>query len=316
MAAVQSVDPVKLGQSLATISQAVQFLKDSGKTPRILVKIARNLGDSLHGQPIIRHFRNLHPNACIVFLCEQRYHGVHEYNGDIDKLFLLPNDLNPQTRMALWDPIKSNKDIDIAIIPSINPFQYGHPENKWLDPHPNITTQYLHNAGIKEPLGGRPVVVNVDYNDRQWADNFLKKNNAGPLLVGMEYNSYSAPLAWNAAAYSQFVQMVKAKGWHCISFAGANEPLMPGTLDARGATWRQTVALISKVKYMLGCSSGNTMLALASRPQPIIIELNPPDDCRADQTGYIIPGNYACAVMRPTPAQVAALIEVKPAVGP
>lgn len=306
MAAVQSVDPAKFNQALATISQAVQFLKQSGRTPRILVKIARNMGDSLHGQPIIRHYRNLYPNACIVFLCEQKYHGVHEYNKDIDKLFLLPNDLNPQTRLALWDPIKTNKDIDIAVVPSINPFQYAHPENKWLNPHPNIAAQYFHNAGINGVPG--PIVVDVDDNDRRWADDFLKRNNAGPRLIGIEYNSYSAPLAWNAAQYGQFVQAVKVKGWQCISFAGVNESLLPGTLDARGATWRQTVALISKTKYMLGCSSGNTMLALASRPQPILIELNPPDDCRADGTGYVVPGNHAIAVMKPQPSQVAGLI--------
>lgn len=303
-----AIDPVKLQQATATIAQAIQFLKQSGKSPKILIKIARNLGDTLHAHPIIKHYRTLYPDACIAFLCEQRYHGVHEYNKDISGLYLLPNDLNVPTRLALWDPIKSDKDV-MGIIPTINPFQYLHPENQWLNPHPNIVSQCLHNAGIKgEPLGGRPIVVNIDDNDRQWADAWLKRNNASNRLVAIEYNSYSAQMAWNGPKYAEFINTVKSKGWQCISFAGANESLLPGTLDARGATWRQTVALLSKVKYMIGCSSGNTMLALASRPQPVLIELNPPEDCRADGTGYIVPGNRAVAVMKPIPAQVAAMI--------
>lgn len=303
-----ALDPIKFQESVSAINQAKQYLKQSGKSPKILVKVTRNLGDTLHGQPVVKHYRNLYPDACIVFMCEQRYHGVHEYNKDVDKIFVLPNDLNVPTRLALWDPIKSDPEI-MGIIPAINPFQYLHSENKWLQPHPNIVTQFLYNAGIKgEPLGGRPIVVNIDDNDRRWADDFLKRNNAGGKLVGIEYNSYSAQLAWNHAKYAEFVNLVKAKGWQCISFAGVNEALLPGTLDGRGATWRQTIALLSKTKYMLGCSSGNTMLALATRPQPIIIELNPPEDCRADTTGYIVPGNYAVAVNQPVPAQVAAMV--------
>ena len=302
-------NPIKLQQSLKSIDEAIQAVRH--KSPRILIKIARNLGDSLHGQPIIRHYRNLHPGAGIIFACEQRYHGAHEYDKNIDKIVLLPNDLGNPDRLALWDPIKKNKNLDLAIIPAINPFQYVHTENNWnRKANPNIVDQYLRNAGITgEPLGGRPITVGIDDNDRKWAADFLiSKRIPTDRLIGIEYNSYSAPRVWNAAKYAEFISIVRAKGWVCLSFAGAREALLPGTIDARGASWRQTVALLSKVKYMLGCSSGNTMLALASRPQPALIELDPPGDCRADGTGYIIPGN-TCVGAAYSPKQAAEFIK-------
>lgn len=306
---IETVDQQQTKPALAVVDQAVKFLVDSKASPRILIKIARNLGDTLHSQPIINYYRKLHPNACIAFLCEQRFHGVHEYNKNINGLFLLPNNLAVQSRLALWDPIKNNKDIDIAIIPAINPFQAVHPENKWKQPHPNIVEQFIINAGIAGYLGAKsPVEVVVDDNDRKWADNFWHQHGLGEKTLGFEYISYSIPLAWNQGGYKQFVQLMSTKGWRCVGFAGSNEPLIPGAVDGRGATWRQTVALMSKLKYFIGCASGNTMLALASRPQPRLIELNIPEDTAAINTGYVLPGNTSVNVLRPTPNQIAAMV--------
>lgn len=306
---IEMINQQQVKPCLEIVDRAVQFLIDSKASPRIVIKIARNLGDTLHSQPIIKYYRKLHPNAGIVLLCEQRFHGVHEYNKDINGLFLLPNNLETHTRLALWDPIKNNKNIDIAIIPAINPFQAVHPENKWKQPHPNIVEQFIINAGISDYAAARsPIEVIVDDNDRKWADDFAKRHNLGEKALGFEYLSYSIPLAWSKAQYEQFVRIHQVKGWQCVAFAGANEPLIAGAIDARGATWRQTVALMSKLKYFVGCASGNTMLALSSRPQPKLIELNIPEDTVAANTGYILPGNTAINVVRPTPPQIAAMI--------
>jgi hypothetical protein len=300
------MDNSKLRECLKTIDEAVRFLNSSKRKPRILLKISRNLGDSLESQPIIRHYKIKYPDCCLAFLTEQRYHNAHEYNKDIDGLFLLPNELDPQTRLALWDPIKTNKNIDISIIPSINPFQATHPENKWLNPHPNIVDQFLYNAGIdSKPLGGREIIIEPDNDDKLWADNFLKKHQ-GSDFIAIEYNSYSAVMAWKIATYSQFVTMAVKKGFKCISIAGTHENMIPGTIDMRGASWRRTVAVLSKVKYFIGCTSGNTILALASRPQPTIIELNPPDDCAAAGTGFV--KGKCFTINKPTPANVLDLL--------
>lgn len=306
---VEMIDQQQTKPALAVVEQAVKFLVDSKASPRILIKIARNLGDTLHSQPIINYYRKQHPNACIAFLCEQRFHGVHEYNKNINGLFLLPNKMEVQARLAMWDPIKNNKNVDIAIIPAINPFQALHPENKWKQPHPNIVEQFIINAGIQAYTSAKsPVEVIIDDNDRRWADDFARRHNLGEKAMGLEYLSYSIPLAWNQATYKQFVQLMNMKGWQCVAFAGAGEAFIPGAIDARGATWRQTVALMGKLKYFLGCASGNTMLALSSRPQPHLIELNVPEDCLAINTGYVLPGNTSVNLVRPTPSQVAAMI--------
>lgn len=291
-------------QCLEVVDKAIKFLVDSKKSPRILIKISRNLGDTLHSQPIIRYYRGKYPDACIVFLCEQRFHGVHEYNKDIDGLFLLPNNLEVQTRLNLWNPIKKNKDVDIGVIPAINPFQALHLENRWKQPHPNIVEQFLINAGV-DLSHKSPVEVIVDDNDKRWAAGFMSGIHKA---VAIEYVSYSIPLAWKMPAYTQFVQLANARGYKCLSLAGKNEPLIPGTLDARGASWRQTTALLARCQALVGCSSGNTMLALAARPQPTLIELNPPEDCIAANTGYLLPGTRYHRVTHPTPASIAALL--------
>ncbi|MEM3097478.1 MAG: hypothetical protein QXU32_01995 [Nitrososphaerales archaeon] len=256
---------------------------NSGRHPRILIKIARNLGDSLHGQVIMRHYRKLYPDASIVFLTEQHYHGAHEYNTDIDKIFLLPNRLLPQTRLALWNPIKSNKNI-LGIIPAINPFRSVHKENDWCTN--NILDQYLHNAGIKgEPLGGRNLEIIIDDNDRAFAAKALSGFDRNK-LIAFEYVSYSTPPAWNIAQYTQFVRLANKRGYMCVSLASIHEPYIHGSIDMRGTTWRQAVALISMCGTFVGCASGMTMLACGSRPQPRMFEIDVPENVTVNGCGY------------------------------
>lgn len=295
------IDQQKLKQCTDTINSAVDFLVKSGGSPRILCKISNNCGDGIHGQPILRHYRLKHPNAAIAFLTEQRYHNVHEYNTDIDKLFLLPNNLNPQTRLALWDPIKLNKSIDISIIPAINPFQALYKENAWC--HQNIADQYLHNAGITDlkPLGGRNIEVKIDDNDKAFANSL---NLDRDRTIALEYVSYSTPSKWKINSYQEFVRLAIRHGYKCLSIAGPGEPLISGTIDLRGITWRQTVAVLNKVGHMVGCGSGITMLAAASRPQPKIIELDIPDNVTIDGCGYA----PSIQVKDPTPEKVFGLI--------
>jgi ADP-heptose:LPS heptosyltransferase len=293
-------DIQKLETCKRTITEAIEFLKSSGKSPKILVKIARNLGDSLHGQPIMRHYRQTHPDAAIAFMTEKRYVSAHEYDSNIDKIFALPDGLDGQTRLALWDLIKKNPVVDIAIVPAINPFQAIHKENAWC--HDNIVTQYLYNAGIKgEPLGGRVVEVKVDDQDRAFIDKFGLPTNR---LVGLEYISYSSPPCWNIGKFADFAKLVGKLGYRCVSIAGSKEPLIPGTIDFRGTTWRQATALLSRCKFMIGSGSGMTMLAAAARPQPTIIELNVPANVTIAGCGYA----PAQQVNAPTPASVVEIL--------
>lgn len=259
------------------------------------------MGDSMHGQPIIRHYKNVYPNSVIVFMTEEKYKNVHEYDINIDKIITLPNGLDNKDRLALWPIIKSHKDI-ISIIPAINPFQALYKENSWC--HNNIADQYFHNAGILnlQPQGGRFLEVKYDDNDKAVANKLITEDRSK--LIALEYVSYSTPPVWKMNSYSSFVQTANKHGFKCISIAGKNEPLIPNTIDCRGTTWRQTVAILSKVGYIIGCGSGITVLAASSRPQPKIIELDIPENVTI--TGC----QYANGILlkRPTPDMVMQII--------
>lgn len=258
------------------VNIAVNFLISSNKHPKILIKIAKNMGDTMHGQPIIRHYRLKYPDASIVFMVEEKYKNVHEYDTNIDKIVTLPNGLDNKDRFALWDLIKKNSNIDIALIPAINPFQALYKQNAWC--HNNIADQYFHNAGIEnlQLLGGRSIEVKYDSNDKIIADQLVDGDRSK--LIALEYISYSTPPVWKPSTYAMFVQLANKHGFKCISIAGKNESLIPGTIDCRGITWRQTAAVLSKVAYVIGCGSGITVLGASSRPQPKIIELDIPEN--------------------------------------
>lgn len=293
----------KLTECKRVIQEAVTYLNKSGKSPRVLVKISRNLGDTLHGQPILRHYRMLYPDACIAYLVQQRYHNAHEYDKNIDKLFLLPNDLDPQLRLRLWDVIKSDKNVDISILPSIHPFGNVHSENTWS--HNNIADQFFHNADIKDlkPLGGRRLCMTLDDNDKAVVTRLFSKIDADRSIV-IEYHSYSAGMAWGAKDYAKFIELCKHNKFHCISIAGAHEKPLPNTIDMRGITWRQTVAVCDSARHLLGCGSGITMLATCAEHQPHIIELDVPDNVTIAACGYA----PAINVRGPNPVDIAARI--------
>lgn len=281
----------RLTEATTTLKKAVDWLSNQDKSPKILIKIARNMGDSLHGYPIIKHYRTLHPDAAIAFLTEQKYHNVHETNPDIDRLFLLPNGMNPQERLRLWDPIKKNPKIDIAVVPAIHPFGAVHPCNTWS--WPNIADQYFANAGCPvvdgkpEPAGGRRLRVFLKQADHDWAEGYIKKHKIDRSKFWIiECHSYSTAPIWNRQKYAQLVKQLSESGHRCATIAGPREGIIAGSLDARGISFRQSVALFERCAGMLGCGSGLTMLAAAAERQPRIIEIGIPMSVAMSGCGY------------------------------
>lgn len=254
------------------VSDAIKFLRRHNGSPKILVKQIRNLGDTLHLTPIIHHYRIKYPNAAIAFVVGQWYHNVHEHNPHITKLFLADHNANPQQRLALWPLVHNAHGVDFKIIASIFPFGEVHPRNKWC--HETISDQYLFNGGITDckPLGGRDLIVKLTDGDRNFASKVLGRHGATKLVI-FEFVSYSKPPIWQKKQFALLAQSLKKHNIACATIAAAQEPLIGGTLDFRGITWRQTVALLSRSIAMVGVGSGITMLAAAAKPQPRIIEL-------------------------------------------
>ena len=169
-------------------------------------------------------------------------------------------------------------DIDKIIAPSIFPYSAVWKELKWS--HPNLADQYFANAGIKNLKlnGGRKLVVAITEEDKQFAQNFIKKHKLNPKMTcGIEYCSYSAGPKWKYPHFIQFAAQLKKYGINCVSIAGTRETAINGTISALGITWRQTVALLDQFKCFVGVGSGITMLAAAANNPPLIFEIGIPN---------------------------------------
>lgn len=285
------------------VKDAIAFLHRSNGSPKILVKQIRNLGDTLHLTPVIKHYRLKYPGASIAFIVGQWYHNIHEHNPHINRLVLADHNATPAQRLRLWPLIKNARGVDIKIIASIFPFGEKYPQNKWC--HDNIANQYLHNAGIYDlnPAGGRQLVVKLAPADSQFANQVVEHHNAHKMVV-FEYHSYSKSPVWNASHFSRLAHILSHHGVKCVSIAASHEGLIKGTIDCRGITWRQTTAILSKANAVVGVGSGITMLAAAARPQPRIIELGIASSVSMKGCGYA----PSISVLNPTIDKVKNLI--------
>lgn len=270
------------------ITAARAYLNNSGKGLKILVEQNRNLGDTLHLTPIIRHYRMQHPDACIVFVTANTYANAHEFNPDIDRLFLIPS-LVPHQRVTLRRKLLTFEECKI-IAPSIFPYGEVWRELRWS--FPNIAEQYFHNAQIpnRNPAGGKKLIVQTTPADQEWADAFVKAHDLERIKTcALEYHSYSDTPRWKGNHFKQFAaHLNKNYGIRCISLCGAKEKPIPGTISAAGISWRQTVALLERCGSFVGIGSGLTMLA-ASCPvekQPKILEMLISDSITMLGCGY------------------------------
>lgn len=283
-----------------------EWLKKTGKTTTILIEQNRNLGDTLHLTPVIRHFRIKYPDAAIAFMVGRPYSGAHEFNPHVDKIFCTPV-MKPPGRIALRKHLLTFKDITYIIAPSIFPYAEVWKELQWS--YSDIATQYFANSGIGiQPEGGRKLVSQITDKEVAWARQFMKNNHLrGNKTCVIEYNTYSNQPVWRAPEFKIFVKAMAANKIKCISIAGKKEKAIAGSIDATGITWRQTVALMNVVGAMVGVGSGVTMLAAAADNVPQIIELAIDDPVNMKGCGYA----DSIKLLHPKPKEVAAYIRQK-----
>jgi ADP-heptose:LPS heptosyltransferase len=292
------------------VNAAVKLLRSKPKALKILIEQNRNLGDTLHLIPIIKHYRLLHPNAMIVFLTAHPYANAWAYNEDVNYVVTIPS-LNPQHRIALRRRLLEYNNTIKIIAPSIFPYGEVWKNLKWS--FPNIADQYLYNAGIKDlkPKGGRRLKVTVDDQDRRWAKNFADKHKlTRKNSIGCEYISYSHQPTWQIKHFKKLITL--AQGFKFVSMAGAKEPLIPGTVDARGISWRKTVALMNHLGVFCGIGSGLTMIASAASNQPRIIELAVSDSITMKSCGYANSIRFQGISAKDVAALIKRIIKEKP----
>lgn len=268
------------------LDAARDWLVASGVQTTFLFEQNRNLGDTLHLTPIIRHYRLTYPDAAIAFVVGAPYAGAHEFNPDIDALFTVPS-LEVPDRIALRKHLLTFDNITLKIAPSIFPYGAVWPELTWS--HANIATQYFANAGIpnQTPVGGRKLIVQITDGDRAWAKSFMAQHRLTKnRTCAMEYNSYSAQPVWRTQQFQKFIQRCEEHGIKCISLAGKNEPPIPGSINGTGTTWRQTVALANEIGAFVGVGSGITMLMASAEQVPKILEIAVDDPVNMLGCGY------------------------------
>jgi len=276
-------DTINVNISIEVVKQAEKWLLSQQTDCRILMKQTRNLGDTLHMTPVARHYKVKNPNCKIAFIVGDKYASVHQYNTDFDKIFEINANLNPQERIKIGNYMISIKTLNFVIVPSIHPFGQVWKSHVWS--HPIISHQYFANSYIKPPesiLGGGKLKAPIINEDIQ----FAKKQFGGKKLIALEYASYSHPLKWKAKEFAEFVTLVSNIGYICVSFAGKNEGMIAKTIDARGMTWRRTIAILSLCDFLIGVGSGVTMLACCANPQPHIIELDISNSIQMKSCGY------------------------------
>lgn len=266
------------------ILEAVNILKSQETDYRILIKLTKNLGDTLHVTPIARHYKTINPNCKIAFVVGHAYMSVHEFNDDFDIIMPINSSaLTTQDRIKLGKWMMTIEGIDKILCPSIHPFGEVWSSHTWS--YPQISHQYFHNGEIRPPgsiQGGGRLRAPLHPEDTAFAKNFLQKRKC----IALEYHSYSHPVGWRVDKFKKFADLAKRLGYHCISFAGSNEGVVPGTLDGRGIPWRRTIAMLNMCRYCVGVGSGITMLACCAENQPKLIEIGVSESILMDRCGY------------------------------
>jgi len=289
---LNSVKTNKLIVAMSTIDGAVNFLRASKGSPKILIEIYGNLGDSTNATAIVKHYKLKYPNSVVAFLTKNSYVNAYELNKDFDKVFGLPSGLNPQERIKVGQYIVNNfSDIEFRLCPPVFPYGEVWKTHAWS--LPVISHQFFSNAKINldEMLGDRKLNIPVSDDDVKFANDFVGDKKC----IALEYVSYSHTPFWKVDDFKTFVKLMKNNGFESITFAGPDEGLIPGsTLDGRGISWRRTVAIMAKCRYMVGIGSGITMLATAARPTPAIIELGVSDSISMTACGYALSHVLKC----------------------
>lgn len=265
------------------IDNAANWLRKQDTDYRILIKQTKNLGDTLHVTPIARHYKTVYPNCKIAFIVGHSYLGVHEHNEDFDMVMPISSNLTAQDRIKLGNYMISLEGINKILCPSIHPFSEVWKSHVWS--YPVISQQYFHNADIRPPeniKGGGKLKSVITKDDKNFAKNFVGNKK----LIALEYHSYSHVVEWRSDKFKKFVDLAKKFGYSCVSFAGKNEGIIPGTVDGRGMTWRRTIAVLSECKYMIGVGSGITMLSCCADPSPTLIEIGVSDSIWMSRCGY------------------------------
>lgn len=236
------------------------------KKPAILIEMTRQFGDILHSTLVVRHYRKQHPNHRVVWAISARYVDVFAS--------FTPDQLGPHAIAPLPDLPAFPEDGPARIawvkeagnLPDVKAIGCGvHP---WGWACGDIVTAILHNAGIQKLCVPRRPWAPLEQDDLAWAEDFILKHGLQGGFVALEYVSHSL----GSQPPALFASLARQLPVPTVSLAAASDPLVPGTIDGRGSTFRQAKALIARSLCFVGCGSGLSVLATSEGCEQPMVE--------------------------------------------
>ncbi len=148
---------------------------------------------------------------------------------------------------------------------------FGCGVHPWGWKRGNIVTAILENAGISKLAVQRRPWLPLTKEDLKWADAFVQTHGL-KRFVTLEYNSYSLA----TPSLSWFANLVKHLPIRVVSIGASGDPALAGTVDARGTSFRQAKALISRSACFIGIGSGLSVVAATHGCEQPVVEMTSP----------------------------------------
>jgi len=273
---------------------------------RILVKGVNWIGDAIFITPALTALRSGFPKAKISLLTPEKVAEIYQGNPDIDELITYRRQRSPKAKIRFIRTLKEKK-FDLGIImqsssyePAILSFLARIPErvgyshslrNIFLTKVIKRSKDTQHEVdfflGLIKALGveitRREVFMAEDGKAKEWARNFLIKNDCGEddLLIGIFPGAYFGPAKrWFPERYATLADsLIKSYRARVVLFGGKNDlPLVQKIIDKMTAnpisavgktSLKQLRALIERCRLFITNDSGPLQIASITKT-PIV----------------------------------------------
>jgi ADP-heptose:LPS heptosyltransferase len=239
------------------------------------------MADVLYATPIIKHIRELHPDAFISWHIRDKFAPVIAGNPHIDEIVYWKLPEGHTTRQEaehdmdrkILDVVKRHdKYYDLQYWPRYSNF-YERPTEDFI-------SLRARNAGLNpNDVKDRSIVLNITDEQERVALKFILDNDLGPeksddsckTFITVNHISYAASPVWSPENYQLLVDLLEQKDIKCVFTGAPNEPLPNNVIDARGMPYKEWASLIDNSDLWFGLDSGAKTLAAATETPMIVL---------------------------------------------
>ena len=280
-------------QTFASIEEMAQAIRPRRRGPVILLGRHQHMGDVLMASAVIRHLRQLHPDAAVFFATQRRYHALVAHNPHLDHVVdcecmgsLLALAKHPAfDRQHLLVP--SDTYCELCGVSYGDPLQ-GHQaagrQAPWFHHGRHLVELMFERVGAS---GADPTPeIHVPADVRVTIRNRLSRLvPAGASLVAMHTRTPHWPAKqWPVDNFIALMRRVTTElGMQVVVLGSEKAPdLPPGVIDlTRRTSMLETAAVLAEADVFVGLDSGPSHLASAvGTPSVILFGPTDPVTCR------------------------------------